>query len=125
MTRILCVDDEPMVLRTMARLAEANHYDVVCANGGVEALASFDKSPGSFDMVITDLKMEPMDGYEFARQIRQRSQTIPIVAASGFSGPKTQGRLSELGFNELMPKPYGLETFHEIVERWTIHSPQD
>jgi CheY-like chemotaxis protein len=123
MTRLLCVDDEPIVLRAMARLAEANHYDVVCASGGVEALASFDKSPSSFDMVITDLKMEPMDGYELVRQLRQRSQTIPIVAASGFSGPKTQDRLSELGFNELMPKPYGIDTFHEIVERLAVHRP--
>ncbi len=84
---ILVVDDEAAVRETLADMLEALHHNVVLAQSGQEAIQKL-AAVGDFDFVFTDLAMPEMDGWETAREIRQRQPDIRIVLVTGY-GPGT------------------------------------
>ena len=83
--RVLIVDDEPR-LRELGRLIlESQGYEVLCAEDGFEALATLKHSLP--DMIISDLQMPNMNGFEFLSVVRKRFPLIPVIVISGeFSG---------------------------------------
>lgn len=79
--RILFVDDEQR-LREMAKaILEAQGYEVLCAKDGLEGLAELKQSLP--DLVISDLQMPNMDGFEFLSVVRQRFPHLPVIVISG------------------------------------------
>ena len=77
--RLLVVDDEPKLLKAVAVDLRGEGYDVTTARSGGEALISIvQKTP---DLIVSDIRMPGMDGYELARRLRQNQATalIPIV----------------------------------------------
>ena len=77
--RLLVVDDEPGLLRAVAACLRAEGYEVVTARGGAEALMRVaERTP---DLVVSDIRMPGMDGYQLARQLRSAPRTalIPVV----------------------------------------------
>jgi CheY-like chemotaxis protein len=83
--RVLLVDDEPMVRRMGSALLESEGYEVLCAEDGFDGLAALKQSLP--DIIISDLRMPNMNGFEFLSVVRQRFPHIPVVAISGeFSG---------------------------------------
>lgn len=83
--RILIVDDEP-TLRTVGKsLLEAQGYEVLCAEDGFEGLVALKRSLP--DMIISDLRMPNMNGFEFLSVVRRRFPMIPVIVISGeFTG---------------------------------------
>ena len=83
--RILIVDDE-VALRDVGRLMlEAQGYEVLCAEDGFEGIAALKQALP--DLIISDLRMPNMNGFEFLSVVRRRFPTIPVIAISGeFSG---------------------------------------
>jgi CheY-like chemotaxis protein len=83
--RILFVDDEER-LRVLAKaILESQGYDVICAKDGFEGLAALKESLP--DLIISDLQMPNMDGFEFLSVVRQRFPHLPVIVISGeFSG---------------------------------------
>ncbi|HSG48836.1 MAG TPA: response regulator, partial [Longimicrobiales bacterium] len=69
MAHILVIDDDPPVLRTLARVLEADGHRVRTAPGGREALAAFAEEPA--ELVVVDIHMPGMDGIEFIREFRK------------------------------------------------------
>lgn len=83
--RILIVDDEPSLRQVGKMLLEAQGYEVHSASDGFEALATMKKALP--DLIISDLRMPNMNGFEFLSVVRRRFPMIPVVAMSGeFSG---------------------------------------
>jgi CheY-like chemotaxis protein len=79
--RILFVDDEER-LRVMAKaILELHGYEVMCASDGFEGLAALKNSLP--DIIISDLQMPNMDGFEFLSVVRQRFPHLPVIAISG------------------------------------------
>jgi DNA-binding response OmpR family regulator len=76
-TRILVVDDEVNVLKYMRANLQASGHQVVTAGDGLEALQTFERELP--DLVILDLRMPKMDGFEVCRRIREFAQTLIIV----------------------------------------------
>jgi DNA-binding NarL/FixJ family response regulator len=77
--RLLVVDDEPGLLRAVAGCLRAEGYEVVTARGGTEALVRVaERTP---DLIVSDIRMPGMDGYQLARQLRSSPRTglVPIV----------------------------------------------
>lgn len=81
--RILYVDDEESLVMLGADLLEDYGYQVDCACSGDEALSLFRKSPGAFDVVVTDESMPGMTGIELAQEIYRHASGVPIIICSG------------------------------------------
>ncbi len=89
MKAILFVDDHEVLARLSCEILEMQGYRAVCAYNASEALEKFDKEP--FDILVTDWKMEGMNGVELARRIHDRNPTIPVIIVTGY-GPIDGGK---------------------------------
>jgi DNA-binding NarL/FixJ family response regulator len=78
-SRLLVVDDEPNLLRAVAACLRGEGFDVVTARGGAEALVRV--AEGVPDLVVSDIRMPGVDGYQLARQLRSSPRTalVPVV----------------------------------------------
>jgi CheY-like chemotaxis protein len=111
--RILVVDDEPSVCRSLKMLLEHDGHAVQTVDGGEAALALFE--PGRFDLVITDYSMPDMKGDELAMLIRQREPDQAIIMASGLAGEQNDlGRLT-VKVDAVLNKPFSLAELREAV----------
>lgn len=79
--RILIVDDEPTIREVGKMLLESQGYEVITAGDGFEALLALKRSLP--DVIISDLSMPNMNGFEFLSVVRRRLPTIPVIVISG------------------------------------------
>jgi chemosensory pili system protein ChpA (sensor histidine kinase/response regulator) len=115
-TFALVVDDSITVRRVTQRLLERNGMRVATAKDGVDALAVLqDQIP---DIILLDIEMPRMDGYEFAAQVRNdpRVSDIPIVMITSRVGEKHRARAIELGVNDYLGKPYQENQLLDAIE---------
>ena len=80
-TRVLVVDDEPIVLQTFSAILEGQGYTVRVAEDGFAALRTLRETPP--DLIISDLRMPNMSGFELLAVVRRRFPHIPVIAVSG------------------------------------------
>lgn len=81
MSTVLIVDDDPSVQKVLEKVILANGMEPVVASGGKEAISLL--TDGSFDLMILDVMMKDMDGFEVAQAVRGSGSTIPIMFLSG------------------------------------------
>src|SRR3954447_1613367 len=112
--RVLLVDDEPAVRRLGSALLESEGYEVLSAEDGFDGLAALKQSLP--DIIISDLRMPNMNGFEFLSVVRRRFPHIPVVAISGeFSGMSVpESVLADAFFEKGQYQPPQL--FEKIVE---------
>ncbi|MDO5153250.1 MAG: response regulator transcription factor [Eubacteriales bacterium] len=103
MFRILIVDDDKNTRMLLKAVLEAENYSVSTAENGEDALAVMDAS--HVDLVVLDVMMPKMDGYEFTRTLRQSDNNLPIlmISAKQLPADKKQGFL--VGTDDYMTKP--------------------
>ena len=114
--RILVVDDDEMVLIALEELLSSKGYEVRTVPGGVQALETMEKE--SFDLMILDLVMPGMDGYEVCRRIRrdERFREIPVVMLTALSGEEDRKKGEEAGANLFLPKPISPQRLLALIE---------
>jgi CheY-like chemotaxis protein len=115
--RVLIVDDE-VNLRVLGKsILESQGYEVHCAEDGLEGLAALKRALP--DMIISDLQMPNMNGFEFLSVVRQRFPAVPVIAISGeFSGVSVpESVLADAFFAKGSYKPADL--FEKISELLT------
>lgn len=115
--RILFVDDEESILHVGKRILEQIGYTVTAVGGSMEALELFEKNPGSFDLVITDMTMPFMTGDELAAGLMRVRQDIPIIILTGYSEKLTKENALSLGIRAYMGKPLLKSEMAETVRR--------
>ena len=115
--RVLVVDDSPDITFMFAFLLEQAGYEVTAANSALNALEA--ARTQQFDLVVSDIGMPEMNGYELARELRTLPgyATVPLVAVTGFAQYSDQDRAIESGFNIHINKPIDPEKFVELVAR--------
>jgi DNA-binding response OmpR family regulator len=103
--RILVVDDEPSARETIEALLHADHYQLDFATNGVDALARLDHPPP--DLIICDVMMPGLDGFEVCRRLKAHAQWqfIPIVLVTALDGDDDMVRGLEAGADEFLSKP--------------------
>jgi twitching motility two-component system response regulator PilG len=115
---ILVVDDSPTVRKLITSKLEKCGHRVIAAIDGVDALERIDAELP--DLVLLDITMPRMDGYEVCRQIRLRqdAKTLPIIMISGKDGffDKVRGRMA--GTTGYVTKPFGPETLMKALEAY-------
>ncbi len=115
MPRVLIVDDEDCVLRSTAILLESEGYSTVCVLNGIEAEKLVNSQ--EFDLVITDLRMGPMDGMQLITSIMKTKPDMPIIVISAFGSDETQDQAIRLGAKAYVKKPF---TVDDILAACTL-----
>jgi two-component system cell cycle sensor histidine kinase/response regulator CckA len=110
---VLVVDDESSVLATMAHTLLAAGYAVHTASNGPDALTLAGELPRGIDIVVTDLRMNPMGGAELADQLFSRNLATRFLFVSGY-GPAAEYNED---FGPFLPKPFSPEQLLEAVSR--------
>ena len=113
-TRILTVDDEPIISESIATLLEAPHRKIVVAKNGEEALAKASKE--KFDVIITDHRMPHAGGLELVKKLRANKYRGKIVVLSGHLSDQNIGIYEDLEVDEVVSKPLDLIELPHIVE---------
>ena len=112
--RVLLIDDDPSVREVVRYLVVSFGYDCETAADGASGLARFDE--GGWDLVVTDLAMPRMSGWEVADGIRRRSRTMPIVLITGLVDSEVMRRADERGL-PVVPKPFREEMLRTVVAK--------
>ena len=103
MFRILVVEDDKNTRLLMKAVLEAEHYTVVTAENGQEALEVMDRE--HIDLVVLDIMMPKMDGYEFTRLLRENQSNLPILMVSAKQLPEDKHKGFLVGTDDYMTKP--------------------
>ena len=111
--RILLVDDEQAIQKLLAYPLRKDGYDVICAETGSEALARFRE--GDFDLVVLDVMLPQLDGYEVCKQLRARS-AVPIIMLTAKAEEFDKVLGLELGADDYITKPFSMREFRSRVK---------
>ena len=115
---VMVVDDSLTVRRVTQRLLERNNFNVLLAKDGVDALRQLqDAKP---DVMLVDIEMPKMDGYDLTRNIRSSPTTarIPIIMITSRTAEKHRSMAFELGVNEYLGKPYQEDELLKLVRQY-------
>jgi DNA-binding response OmpR family regulator len=104
--RILVVDDELMILNLLERTLKPSGYDVILASDGVSALKLLDQH--SPDLVILDIMMPGLNGFQVLRLMRQRS-SVPVIMLTAKREAETVRDALNVGADDYVRKPFGRE----------------
>jgi PAS domain S-box-containing protein len=113
--RILCVDDEPMLVDLLKAELGRLGYDVTARNSSVEALELFQAHPEQFDLVITDQTMPHLTGMQLAHELRRLRPDVPIIICTGYSDKVSEEKIEQAGIKKMLMKPVDLRQLVEVV----------
>jgi DNA-binding response OmpR family regulator len=127
MHRILVVDDDPHVCQAIRAWLKHHGYRVSTADGGIGGLAALDNA--TFDLMIVDVVMPNMRGFDSIRIFHRRAPTLPLIAISGdaFPDPATTGpdflRLTaKLGATRCLRKPFKPGTLLAVIDECLLEA---
>jgi two-component system, NarL family, capsular synthesis sensor histidine kinase RcsC len=112
---VMLVDDNAVNRELIQQQLEALGYAVDTAEDGVAALRLW--QDGRYEMVLTDINMPNMDGYELTQQLRQQGAMMPILAVTATALASEKAHCKEAGIDDLLLKPLSLERLGEAMER--------
>ena len=112
---ILLVDDEPNIVMSLEFLMRKNGYLVGIARNGTEALAALAETP--YDLVLLDVMMPDVDGYQVCRQLRQRPDraATKVIFLSAKSQPADVQKGYDAGADLYIPKPFSTRQLMQKV----------
>ncbi len=118
---VMVVDDSVTVRKVTSRLLERQGFEVLLAKDGVDAVTQLQTAEDLPDVILLDIEMPRMDGFEVASRVRHTSrlQDIPIVMITSRTGDKHRERAHQLGVNRYLGKPFQeitlLQTIGEVL----------
>lgn len=107
MAKILVVEDEKDLNRYVATCLKNNNYDVTVAYDGEEALAKTEEN--KFDLILTDIMMPKMDGFDLAENIRITDKTTPIIFMTAKDDKQSKMLGYTLGIDDYVTKPFDMD----------------
>jgi len=115
MAKILIVDDEARILMLLQSLLKTNGYESATAKDGEEALALLEKD--TFDLVLSDLRMSPMDGMTLFREIKTRKPDIPVILLTAYASVETAIEAMKSGAFDYLTKPFKVDELLDTIRR--------
>ena len=114
MTKILIVDDEPMMLMVTKKIL-SQKYEILCANSAKEALGIYDAEHP--DMILTDLLMPEMTGFEMHQALQEKyTEKIPVMYMTADDADETEGKGFDLGAVDFIRKPFRADVLLRRVD---------
>ncbi|MGC8938713.1 MAG: sigma-54-dependent transcriptional regulator, partial [Thermodesulfovibrio sp.] len=114
MTKILVVDDEKITLKNLEHVLKKEGYEVTATQSGVEALKLIEKQP--FDIILTDIKMEKVDGFEILRKCKTLYPDTEVIMITGYATVENAVEAMKEGAFYYISKPFKLEIIRKIVK---------
>ena len=114
-TSILILDDEPIVSKRLQPSLEKKGYEVESFTGSAEALDRIEER--SFDIVVTDLKMEGVDGMEFLTRVKEKHPQTEVIVITGFATMATAKESFNKGIFDFLAKPFKLGEITEVISK--------
>jgi signal transduction histidine kinase/CheY-like chemotaxis protein len=112
---ILFVDDDAQICASQKKALELLGYSVTAMQDSRAAEVVFSKRPNQFDVLILDLNMPHLNGFELAERIFKIRADIPIILTTGFSDLIDPQKFDDLGFHSLLLKPYQIDDISPLV----------
>lgn len=112
---ILVLDDEPIVGKRLKPALAKSGYDVDVVESGAEALERLEER--TYDIVITDIRMEGMDGLEVLRQVRSRTPRTLVIMITGFATVEVARQALMMGAFDFIAKPFKLDDLRSTILR--------
>lgn len=124
--RALIVEDDAASRKVLSLTLESLGAEFTCADDGLDGLNVFQGKP--FDVVLMDLNMPVMDGFEAIRQIRSHEQSLartrtPVVVVSAYDRPVDVRTAREAGADEFVPKPIDIQALMNLLALYGSASP--
>jgi two-component system alkaline phosphatase synthesis response regulator PhoP len=107
--KILLVEDEENLLKTIRLNLEIEGYEVISAIDGASAIRIFES--GGFDLIILDVMLPVVDGFDVCQTIRKKDAEIPVLFLTAKSGGEDKIKGLRIGGDDYMTKPFNLEEF--------------
>lgn len=111
--RLLVVDDEPIALRNLERVLAKEGYQVSTASSGQSALRQLRQK--AVDVVLTDLKMEKVDGLDVLRRCKEIDPDVEVILITGYAAVETAIEAMRQGAYHYLAKPFKLEEVRKVV----------
>ena len=113
---ILLVEDNEDLRKAGQNILESLGYRVLTAANGREALTVYETG-GSVDLVITDVVMPEMGGKELVQELRRSDPDLKVLAITGYVADEIVQELREVGFLDVISKPFAIETLARVIRR--------
>ncbi|MBN1768308.1 MAG: response regulator, partial [Prolixibacteraceae bacterium] len=113
---ILIVEDTDSNYFFIEAFLERTHANLIWAHNGFEAISMFNEN--KVDLILMDIMMPEMDGYEATKQIREINSTVPIIAQTALALPDDEEKCYESGCNYVLVKPISSEDLIATVKRF-------
>lgn len=111
---VLIVDDEEMVRQVAERALASRGFRTMAADSGTEALRLF-REEGPFEVVLVDLGMPGMNGFELARELKKENPRTVIILVTGWASELDPKKLREAGIDRTLTKPFDVEQMIQLV----------
>ena len=117
--KVLIVDDDIRNVYALSGLLEEQNMEIFTAENGVEALEILDENK-EIEIVLMDIMMPIMDGYETMEKIREKSifKDLPILAITAKTGKKERGKCIKSGASDYMSKPINEDILYAMMNAW-------
>ncbi len=116
MSRILIVDDEVKLVKKLKKLLENDGFEIETASNGKEALHIIETSK-PFDVIISDIRMEEMDGLTFLKEVHQKGLDVGVIMITGYGDMDTFLESLYFGAFEYINKPVHYEKLVETINK--------
>ena len=112
--KILVIDDEEIIVRSLKKLLEQNDFDVFIAKRGQDALVMIEEE--DFDLIITDVRMPGVNGVDTAKAITEKLNTsnkekVPIIFITGYADEEAEKKANALKPIAFIYKPFDIPEF--------------
>ncbi len=116
MTRVLVVEDEEHLAAGLKFNLEAEGYDVVVEENGRAALDKLQATTHGFDLVLLDIMLPGMDGFEVVRRLRDAGEFVPVMILTARGQTDDVLRGFEVGADDYLPKPFDLSVLFARIQ---------
>ena len=111
---ILLVDDELVVLKVLSRELTAEHYSVTAVSSGREAISALQDT--FYDLVITDITMEGIDGLDVVKAARNIAPRTLVIVITGYIDSKSAKEAMSIGVDDFLVKPFEIEELLSSIQ---------
>ncbi|HYQ48516.1 MAG TPA: sigma-54 dependent transcriptional regulator, partial [Thermodesulfovibrionales bacterium] len=112
--RLLIIDDEQIALRNLDHIMKKEGYEVTATQSGANALKLLEEQP--FDLVLTDLKMEKVDGNQVLKRCKELSPDTEVIMITGYASLQSAIQAIKEGAYDYITKPFKLDEVRKVVK---------
>ncbi len=116
--KILVVDDEKVIVRSVQMILKAEGYDIDGASSGKDAILKMEQD--NYNLVLTDLMMPEMDGISLIRWLKENRPEVGVVILTGYPSQETIKEALELGIIDYVPKPFTPAALVDVTRRAVV-----